>query len=87
MIDLSAFRAAFDEAVASPKVATGVALLTTSLGASSALEIVQGFLGFVSLMLGCLIGLLVIRIHVIKYKLLKRAWDQGGMDKGTGDES
>ncbi len=87
MSELSAFRQAFEEAISNPKVATGVAAAMGSLGGAAVLDLVQGFFAFVSLLLGCIIGILVIRVHLVKYKLLKRAWDNGGMDKGMGDES
>lgn len=84
MNDPNGIKAAVETAASNPKVASIVAVTTTSLGAASTLELMQSVLGLVSLVIGCLVGLFVIRIHWIKYKILRRAWDSGAVEK---DES
>lgn len=66
---------ALTEAASNPKIAIGVAATTTSLGAASTLELLQGGLGLASVIIGCIVGLFVIRVHAIKYKILRRAWE------------
>lgn len=75
-------RAAIETAASNPKIAMGVAATTTYLGAASMMEVIQGALSVVSLVIGCLVGLFVIRIHMVKYKLLMRAWESGETVKG-----
>lgn len=77
MSDAEAVKSALEVAASNPKVAMAVAAATTSLGATSILQLLQGWLGIASLAIGCLVGLFVIRIHAIKYKLLRRAWENG----------
>ena len=66
------------EAAAShPMVASTVAVSTTTGGFISVMMQAQSVLGFVSMAIGCVVGILVIRVYWIKYKLLKREYDQG----------
>lgn len=71
---------AIEVAASNPKVAMTVAAATTSLGAASAMEWVQGALSIGSLLIGCLVGLFVIRVHMIKYRILLRDWENGTSD-------
>lgn len=67
-------RSAVEVIASHPKVATAVAVANTSLGAyASTLEIWQGWLGFISLSIGCLTGLVVLAYQVIR---LVRFWRQ-----------
>lgn len=66
------------EAVAShPKVASTVAAATAAMGATSILSQVQTVLGLISLGIGCVVGLYVLRINHIKRKIYERMWENG----------
>lgn len=85
MSEIGTVKAALEAAASNPKVASIVAVTTTSLGAASTMEMLQGWLGIASLAIGCLVGLFVIRIHIIKYRLLLRAWENGESSNEGGD--
>jgi hypothetical protein len=66
------------EAVAShPKVASGVAAATTAMGAASLLSQIQTVLGLISLAIGCVVGVYVLRINHIKHKIYERMYEKG----------
>jgi threonine dehydratase len=66
------------EAVASnPKVAAVASASLTTMGAASVLSQIQTVLGIVSLAIGCGIGLYVLRINAIKYKIYQSMLDKG----------
>lgn len=70
------------EAIASnPKVASVVAAATTTMGAASVLSEIQTVLGLISLAIGCVIGLYVLRINKIKLQIYERMRDQGASIK------
>lgn len=67
------------ETIAShPTIASAVAVTTSASGAIAIMSQVQTILGIISLCIGCLVGLFVIRCHHLKAKLMQRAWDSGG---------
>ncbi len=70
-------KAALEAAASHPKVASAVAAATATRGASSILSDVQTILGLISLGIGCIVGLYVLRIHHIKGKIYQRMYDQG----------
>jgi len=69
---------AVEAAANHPAIASTVAASTTAMGTLSILSQTQTVLGIISVAIGCVVGLFVIRVHWIKYKLLKRQWDNGG---------
>lgn len=77
MIGQSALMTAIENAAINPKVATTVSATTTIMGLSAALDQIQSGIGIISLVIGCIVGIFVVRVHSMKYKLLKRAWDNG----------
>lgn len=81
MIETGDVLAAVEAAASNPKVATTVATGTTLMGGMMALDQIQTFVGTVSVIIGCVVGVFVILVHSMKYKLLKRAWDQGELPK------
>lgn len=72
-------KSAVEAAANHPVIASAVAASTTTMGTFSILSQTQTILGIVSVAIGCVVGLFVIRVHWIKYKLLRRQWDSGGM--------
>ena len=70
-------RSAVEAAASHPAIASSVAATTTISGSIAILSQTATVLGVVSLAIGCVVGVLVIRVHWIKYKLLKREWDTG----------
>lgn len=60
-----------------PAIASAVAASTTTMGTISILSQTQTILGIISVAIGCVVGLFVIRVHWIKYKILRRAYDAG----------
>lgn len=66
------------ESVASnPKVAAAASASLTAMGAASVLSQIQTVLGIVSLAIGCGIGLYVLRINAIKFKIYQKMLDKG----------
>lgn len=66
------------EAVASnPKVASAVSVVTTSMGVTAVMSQIQTILGLVSLAIGCLVGIYVLRINAIKRKIYQRMLENG----------
>ena len=78
-------QSALDAAASHPAIASAVAATTASTGAIAILSQTATVLGVVSLAIGCIVGLLVIRVHWIKYKLLKREWDAGVKHVDSGE--
>lgn len=72
-------KSAVEAAANHPAIASAVAASTTTMGTISILSQTQTVLGIISVAIGCVVGLFVIRVHWIKYKLLKRQWDSGVM--------
>lgn len=70
-------RAVLEAAASHPKVATVVALTTTSMGTASVLSEIHTVLGVISLAIGCLVGLYVLRINHIKSKIYQRMLADG----------
>jgi hypothetical protein len=68
-------RAALDALASSPKVASTVAAATAGMGFASIMSQIQTVLGLISLIIGCVVGLYVLRIHAIKHKIYQRMWD------------
>ncbi len=71
-------KSAIEAAASHPTIASAVAASTTTMGTISILSQTQTILGIISVAIGCMVGLFVMRVHWIKYKLLKRQWDTGG---------
>lgn len=69
--------AALDAVASNPKVATAVAAATSAMGAASVLSQVQTVLGLISLAIGCVVGLYVLRSNRIKTKIYQRMLDNG----------
>ena len=68
---------AFEAVATNPKVASTVAAATASMGAASLLSNIQTVLGLISLAIGCLVGIYVLRIHAIKRKIYERMLERG----------
>lgn len=77
MKDHENVRAALEAAASNPKVASVVAAATSSMGLASIMAQVQTVLGLISLAIGCVVGLYVLRINSIKRKIYQRMWDNG----------
>ena len=60
-----------------PTIASAVAVTTSASGAIAIMSQVQTVLGIISLCIGCVVGLFVIRCHHLKAKLMQRAWENG----------
>lgn len=73
-------RAAIEAAANNPKVATAVAAGATSMGIAEKMELLQGFIGTTSMVLGCLTAAVVLAIQSIKLIRVYRAWDPNKMD-------
>ena len=66
------------EAVAgNPKVSSAVAAATTSMGTASLLSEIHTVLGIISLLIGCAVGIYVLRINAIKRKIYERMLRDG----------
>ena len=78
MTEPETLRSAIETAANHPAIASTVAATTTTAGMFLTLGTAQTILGMISVAIGCVVGLFVIRVHWIKYKLLKRQWDNGG---------
>lgn len=74
-----------EAAASNPKVASAVASATTMLGAGSIVDIINGWLGLISMIVGALVGCFVIRVNHVKYKILKRAYDNGETPENLDD--
>lgn len=70
-------KSALEVAASNPKVASAVATTTTAVGASSIVDLLQGWLGVISAAVGIIVGLYVIRAQNVKYKILMRAYENG----------
>lgn len=68
-------RQALESAASNPKVASTVAAATAAMGTVSLMSEIQTLLGMISLTIGCIVGLYVLRINSIKYKIYKRMWE------------
>ena len=77
MSEHETLRSVVDAAASHPAIAGAVAATTTTSDAIVVLNQTATILGVISIAIGCVVGLLVIRVHWIKYKLLKREWDTG----------
>lgn len=65
---------AIEAAASNPKVALTVAAGTSALGATSQLEIIQGFLSVASMGVGIVTGIVVLAIQTIKLVRVWKAW-------------
>lgn len=70
-------RAALESLASDPKVASTVAAATTSMGAASLLSQIHTLLGIISLLIGCGVGLYVLRINHVKHKIYERMLADG----------
>lgn len=68
---------ALEVAASNPKIASAVGTATAAVGASSLVDLLQGWLGVISTVVGIAVGLYVLRAQHVKYKILKRAYDNG----------
>lgn len=76
MIGPSEISSAAEAAASNPKVAMGISALTGALASAASMDIIHGALVNIGLALASVATLYVIRIHAIKYRLLKRQWDK-----------
>lgn len=72
-------KSAVEAAANHPTIASAVAVAATANGTIAILSQAQTVLGIVSLTIGCVVGLFVIRCNYLRSKLLQREWDSGGM--------
>jgi hypothetical protein len=70
-------QAALEAVASNPKVAGVVAAATTSMGAASLLSQIHTLLGIISLLIGCGVGVYVLRINAIKRKIYERMLENG----------
>lgn len=70
-------KVALEAAASHPKVATSVAAATTAMGAASLLSEISTVLGLISLGIGCIVGIYVLRINHIKHKIYERMYEKG----------
>ena len=73
-------RQAVEAAANDPRVATAVAAGTASMGIAEKLNLIQGFAGTISMILGCATAAVVLAIQLLK---LSREWNKG---PSKGDE-
>lgn len=69
--------AALESVASHPKVAAAVSAATTTMGAASLITQIHTVLGIISLTIGCIVGLYVLRINAVKYKIYQRMWEDG----------
>lgn len=70
-------RAALEAVASNPKVSSIVAATTASMGAASLLSQIHTILGIISLLIGCGVGIYVLRINSIKRKIYERMLANG----------
>lgn len=70
-------RATLENVAANPKVSSAVAAATTSMGAASLLSEIHTVLGIISLLIGCCVGIYVLRANAIKCKIYLRMLEKG----------
>lgn len=74
---MNEIKAAVDAAASHPAIASAVAATTVTGGVISVVSQVQTILGLISVAIGCVIGVLVVRVQWHKGNLLKRDWEKG----------
>jgi hypothetical protein len=77
MSDQEGVKTALETVASNPKVASGVAAITSSMGAASLLSEIHTVLGVISLAIGCVVGIYVLRINAIKRKIYERMYENG----------
>jgi hypothetical protein len=70
-------QAALETVASHPKVATVVSAATASMGMATLLSQINTVLGAISLGIGCVVGVYVLRINAIKRKIYQRMLDNG----------
>lgn len=70
-------RSTLENVAANPKVSSAVAVATTSMGSASLLSDIHTVLGIISLLIGCGVGIYVLRINMIKRKIYQRMLEKG----------
>lgn len=68
---------ALEVVAGNPKIAGTVAVTTTSMGAASVLSQIHTALGLISLAIGCIVGIYVLRINAVKHKIYQRMLKDG----------
>lgn len=84
MSDHASLKELLDSLINSPGAAATISASTTIIAGMSAANLVHGIIVNVSMMCGVVVTVLLGRVHWIKYKLLKRAYDRpdGELPKG-----
>ena len=77
MSEQESIKGALETVASNPKVASIVAALTGSSGAAALLSEIHSVLGAVSLLIGCVVGIYVLRINSIKRKIYQRMYENG----------
>lgn len=77
MSEQESAKAALEAVASNPKVASVVAAATASMGATSLVSQIHTILGVISLAIGCIVGLYVLRINAIKRKIYERMYENG----------
>lgn len=70
-------KSALETVASNPKVASSVAAFTGSSGVVALLSEIHTVLGAISLLIGCVVGIYVLRINAVKHKIYKRMYDNG----------
>lgn len=78
-------RAAMMEAASNPSIGGGVSATAIVAGTMAVITQVTTILGFVSIVVGIIAGIFVIRVNHLKHKLMKREWDSGASKYGDAD--
>lgn len=82
MSDPKSLSAAAETLASNPKVASTIAVGATSMGYAGTMEMLHGIIGLTSMIIGCIVGLFVIRVHYLKGKQLQRALDASDFEGG-----
>lgn len=78
-------RAAAEAVAGNPSIATVTSVTLSGAGLTALLAQVSTVLGAVSLIVGIVVGIFVIRVHHLKYKLMMREWEDGSPTKGSAE--
>lgn len=77
MNEQESVKAALETVASNPKVASSVAAMTSSMGAASLLSEIHTVMGVISLVIGCIVGIYVLRINAVKRKIYQRMYENG----------
>lgn len=76
MQEPESIKSAIEVIASNPKVATTMAAVNTTFGATMLLATLQSWVGFVSVCIGCLTGLVVLTYQTLKLVRFWRAKEQ-----------